>query len=138
MKPTNPAPHSRLVRLCTIVAVFAVLFSGVVWWSWRDGETETAEQTVPSSQSTAGLRPNIILVLSGNQAMVADRLHQSGASINLGWWESIDEQDLAGSVSELIGAPDQRRNMSRAGAGIVDGRGADRVVESLERIVQRR
>jgi len=75
--------------------------------------------------------PCILLITAENQTGIADGLHKKGFAENLGWFEQISETDLIKSLSEILPAADQRRKMSETGRGIVDGRGAARVVEFL-------
>lgn len=75
--------------------------------------------------------PNLIVVLADNQCALAEHLCSHGASINLGWHESISAQSIAHALNVLLGSRDVRTSMSEAGRMLVDGEGADRVNRAM-------
>ena len=78
--------------------------------------------------------PNVILVLAKNQQATAERLHTYGATINLGWSESVCETHMANGLEELCDS-NRRQVMSEAGRRLVDGDGSERVIHSLEEVM---
>ncbi len=73
--------------------------------------------------------PSLMLVLAGNQNIVAGGLAGAGAAVNLGPADRLDASNLAGLIAELSQAQSRRREMSENGQRLVDGLGARRVVE---------
>ncbi|MGA1794823.1 MAG: UDP-2,4-diacetamido-2,4,6-trideoxy-beta-L-altropyranose hydrolase [bacterium] len=85
--------------------------------------------------------PAAVLVLADNQRGIAAGLAAYGTVINLG--EAAEAPDahmaeapdahMAEALSSLIGDRGLRADMSRKGRELIDGRGAERVVENLRR-----
>jgi len=75
--------------------------------------------------------PSIVIVLAENQAGIAKGLDRAGIVINLGWHDQALEHRIAEALVGLLRAPERRRRMSRAAQQLVDGGGADRVIEAL-------
>ncbi len=75
--------------------------------------------------------PAMLIVVAANQEPIADGLASSGAAVNLGWPTKIDFQALVEKVQELVFSPDQRCAMSQTARELVDGRGRERVLESM-------
>lgn len=75
--------------------------------------------------------PNVILVLSSNQIGIADGLARAGVAVNLGWQDRIGPEEIRNCLVALARNPERRAQMSRRGRHLVDGRGAERVVEAL-------
>jgi len=79
---------------------------------------------------TLGL-PAVTLIVADNQRPNAVALAQAGAARVLGAAEAVDEAEIAAAVAELIADASARSAMSRAAAGLCDGRGAERVAQAL-------
>ncbi len=75
--------------------------------------------------------PNVILVLADNQRGIADGLDEEGTAVNLGWHESVGEEEIAHQVAQLIREDDQRHRMARKAQKLVDGWGTNRVVSRM-------
>jgi UDP-2,4-diacetamido-2,4,6-trideoxy-beta-L-altropyranose hydrolase len=75
--------------------------------------------------------PMILVVLSRDQTANAAALEARGAAINLGWHNSLSEPRIADAIKILATSADQRRAMSERGQKLVDGKGAERVVDLL-------
>ena len=75
--------------------------------------------------------PMILFVIAENQEGIANALAAHGAAINMGWHENWGESQLRAALTALIQQKELREDMARAGQGIVDGHGADRVVQSM-------
>lgn len=73
--------------------------------------------------------PALLVVLSDNQEENAAMLHQRGAAISLGWWESLVPADVCQVLGELNG--DRLAAMSQSSFDITDGQGAGRVAEVM-------
>jgi spore coat polysaccharide biosynthesis predicted glycosyltransferase SpsG len=74
--------------------------------------------------------PALALVVADNQIGLAAGLHEAGTIRNVGWFDAISDGDLASEIERFRTDP-ARREMSRRGRELVDGRGADRVVETM-------
>jgi UDP-2,4-diacetamido-2,4,6-trideoxy-beta-L-altropyranose hydrolase len=79
--------------------------------------------------------PSVLLILAGNQVEVARLLHEAGAAMVLGWHDQTTDDELAAAVRGLCADPARTRAMSKAAAGIADGRGAERVCDALEALL---
>lgn len=75
--------------------------------------------------------PALSVTLAENQRRVAAALAEAGATRALGWHEALDARSLRAAVFELARDPAARRQMSRRGRELVDGRGAMRVAALL-------
>ena len=75
--------------------------------------------------------PSLIFVVADNQVEAAQALDRNGAAINMGWHNRLAEQDLVDKLSEVIHSPVLRSTQSECGRSLVDGLGAERVVEEL-------
>lgn len=75
--------------------------------------------------------PNLVLTLFDNQRPTAEHLEAEGVSVNLGWYEDLQPDDLVRTVKALSGDAERRSRMARRGRSLVDGAGAARVIQSL-------
>jgi spore coat polysaccharide biosynthesis predicted glycosyltransferase SpsG len=75
--------------------------------------------------------PNMILVVAENQAPIANDLDKREVSVNLGWFEDVQEEDIKDNLSRLIKDVEKRRSMSENGMRLVDGGGVDRVIKEV-------
>lgn len=76
--------------------------------------------------------PSLVIVLADNQEEIARSLEDRGISINLGWYSNLDEENLQKTLDNLISQPDKRTDMSIRARDLVDGKGADRVLDRLD------
>jgi spore coat polysaccharide biosynthesis predicted glycosyltransferase SpsG len=76
--------------------------------------------------------PQLIVVQSETHWPTAHRLEEEGAATCLGWHASVSAGTIRQAVSTLLSDPLERQSMSRAGRKLIDGRGPDRLVTSLE------
>ncbi len=75
--------------------------------------------------------PTFTVILAENQQGIAEAMDRAGAAINLGWHADLAPDHLAAELSALLNDPQTRQSMSDAGQRLVDGRGAERVVNTL-------
>lgn len=75
--------------------------------------------------------PNLIVVLADNQRHVAEQFAEHGASINLGWHESVSAQAVNETLAQILRSRDTRIRMSNTGRALVDGQGAKRACMAL-------
>jgi UDP-2,4-diacetamido-2,4,6-trideoxy-beta-L-altropyranose hydrolase len=72
--------------------------------------------------------PALILLLADNQRENTRLLHMVDAVISLGWHREVACERIASALEGLCEEKDQRVKMSSVGRGLVDGKGAARVV----------
>lgn len=75
--------------------------------------------------------PSLMLVIAGNQELVARSLDQAGAAACLGRHETITEEQLAAQVSELAISPNRLNAMAARASVLCDGRGTQRTMLAL-------
>lgn len=75
--------------------------------------------------------PAVLLVSADNQQGVADGLAASGFAISLGSARPFPAEGLSAAVASLLADSSRREAMASAGRALVDGGGADRVVEAV-------
>ncbi len=75
--------------------------------------------------------PMVLIALANNQRGIATALAQRGAAINLGWQADLSPTQIARTINQLAPNVLQRRAMSEVGRSLVDGRGAERVVNAI-------
>lgn len=74
--------------------------------------------------------PALTLVVAGNQTPIASGLHEAGVVRNAGWFDAVSDNEL-GLAIDALRRDEARVEMSRRGRALVDGFGADRVVEAM-------
>jgi len=75
--------------------------------------------------------PNIILILAENQRLTAELLDRRGASLNLGWHQEVSSTRIAEGLEELSMSSARRVAMSVRCVELVDGKGAERIVQKI-------
>jgi len=75
--------------------------------------------------------PSIVMTLAENQKGINNSLGKDGFVTNLGWHEQVTEKDLKDALQHLILDTHKREQMSLKCRELVDGRGAQRVVETM-------
>jgi len=73
--------------------------------------------------------PNVIVVLAENQRGIARGLSASGVSFNTGAYNERTQKEVADSVERLIQNDESRLEMAKQALQLVDGKGADRILE---------
>lgn len=76
--------------------------------------------------------PSLVLILAENQAAIAKMLDALGVVRCVGWARDLDASRLAALINQLLSSPKETAQMQRRGQGLVDGRGADRILERLQ------
>jgi spore coat polysaccharide biosynthesis predicted glycosyltransferase SpsG/RimJ/RimL family protein N-acetyltransferase len=115
--------HSESVRLIENVTNMPELMT------WADMAVAGAG-TTSLEMCFLGL-PALLIVLADNQRLVAEELSRRGLAIYLREGAQTEASVLAGNFAELAASAQARRAMSERGREQVDGRGAERVVQSL-------
>ncbi len=75
--------------------------------------------------------PNLILVLADNQRRIAEQLQAAGVSHNIGDARRLDPPAIAAALDGLIHHRTIRHSMATSGQALIDGRGAERVLDCL-------
>jgi UDP-2,4-diacetamido-2,4,6-trideoxy-beta-L-altropyranose hydrolase len=75
--------------------------------------------------------PRLVIVLAENQAPIASGLESAGVAINLGEGNRLCPSKITESIRCLLLDPQARQMQSRRALQLVDGRGAERVVDYL-------
>ncbi|HVL68437.1 MAG TPA: UDP-2,4-diacetamido-2,4,6-trideoxy-beta-L-altropyranose hydrolase [Vicinamibacterales bacterium] len=75
--------------------------------------------------------PSIMIITAANQVGVAAGMHEHGAAELAGRAHEVSSDRLAAAIARLSADRQRRVNMSRAGRELVDGHGADRIVDRM-------
>ena len=75
--------------------------------------------------------PSLLITASENQHGCAQYLHQHGIAISLGGQSQVQPREAAAALSALAADPARRTEMSSGGRALIDGRGAQRVVQTM-------
>jgi len=81
----------------------------------------------------AGL-PTITLILAENQKDISESLAKEGALINLGWYHNVTENNIKEKIEGLIDGLQEMATMSEKSRRLVDGKGVNRVVDTITSI----
>jgi len=76
--------------------------------------------------------PQLVIVQNEAHWPTATRLEEEGAVACLGWHENVSAATIRQGVATLTNDDQERKAMARAGRALIDGRGADRLVNALE------
>jgi len=72
--------------------------------------------------------PSLLLQIAANQVNVIRTIATAGAGIDCGLAAGMQVENLAWHLGEILEDADRRQQMAVAGAALVDGRGAQRIV----------
>ena len=75
--------------------------------------------------------PAVLISLAKNQVEIGRKLHEKGCAVYLGRWQEIDADNVAAVLDSVIGEPDIRERLGRAGSLMVDGLGVYRVLKAV-------
>lgn len=78
--------------------------------------------------------PSITVLLADNQRPMTEAVADSGATINLGWHETVTSAQIASTILELARKPNRVRSLSHAAARLFGDRsraGVERVADRL-------
>ena len=78
--------------------------------------------------------PSLVAVLADNQAALTQAVAEFGASINLGWFETLTPDSYRHAIE--ASTVEQRQTMAQRCSELVDGKGAGRVAAILNQIEQ--
>lgn len=75
--------------------------------------------------------PSLIMTIADNQRFIAQAADQAGAALDLGPFGAVDEETWRAAFLALSVDRDRRAAMSRSAMDLIDGRGADRVMDEV-------
>lgn len=75
--------------------------------------------------------PCSMIILAENQVANVEKLSANGVILNLGWHDSVSENQMAQSLEKVIKSKKMREEMSLRSKALVDGAGRERVVEFM-------
>lgn len=75
--------------------------------------------------------PSLLVTLAENQQGCAEYLDSHGIAVNLGWRHKVQPAKTAAALNALAADAEKRREMSSRGQALIDGLGADRVVDAM-------
>lgn len=76
--------------------------------------------------------PFITGILAENQVAIAEDLGKKSLARNMGWYRDASEQELVRAVRSLAESQGERVRLAEHGRSIVDGRGAQRVLDVVQ------
>lgn len=75
--------------------------------------------------------PALLIDVASNQTAVAHELQRLGCALHLGGSRDVSAQKIAEELARLLRSEEERRSLSCRARGLVDGRGAGRVMTAL-------
>ncbi len=75
--------------------------------------------------------PAVVLLQANNQDIAAAEMARQGTVINLGMGDGVSVPGLAAAITELCNDPEKRREMSKRGQALVDGKGCRRCARKI-------
>ena len=80
--------------------------------------------------------PSLVVSIAENQRPACELLFEDGYIHYLGHHDAVTACDIAAAVHQLIDSADQRRQLAKASAQLVDGQGTQRVVDCMFSMVK--
>jgi spore coat polysaccharide biosynthesis predicted glycosyltransferase SpsG len=80
--------------------------------------------------------PMFLITTAKNHERAVATFASAGAALDAGWYHSLDRTTLASSLRRVIRDRELRQKMTEAASCMVDGKGAQRVVETMHAILQ--
>lgn len=102
---------------------------------WADMAVSAAGSTCWELAATGV--PAVLLVAAENQREIAAALAREEFAVNLGWHEEVAPERLTLATDRAMRDRNWRGKASERGRALVDGRGAERVAEEMERFARR-
>lgn len=78
--------------------------------------------------------PMFLITMAKNQEHAVDAFASAGAAFQGGWFSSLNRESLAASLRGVITDRDLRTNLITHAGRMVDGKGAERVVEAMHTV----
>lgn len=80
----------------------------------------------------------LLITIAENHEETAQAWDRAGAAVGAGWFRSFSEDELANSLRKLIADQKMQERLRDKAGQLVDGWGAKRVAEMMQRIRQDR
>jgi UDP-2,4-diacetamido-2,4,6-trideoxy-beta-L-altropyranose hydrolase len=80
--------------------------------------------------------PSLLTQVAENQTALSENLAAAGAAECLGWYASLTEDGIGEALVALINNPRKRASMSTAAKQLVDGKGSDRLFETMHQLTK--
>ncbi len=77
--------------------------------------------------------PMFLITTATNQEQAVEAYRVKRAAVTAGWFTVLDRAGLAQSLRQIIMRPELRKGIAENAGALVDGRGAQRVVENMRR-----
>lgn len=103
--------------------------SMATWMAWADVAVSAAGSTA-WELAYMGV-PSILIIIADNQKAIGQTLQKRGAVLCAGEAHSLNVPKLSSMLERLVSSYPMRKKMSRILRRIVDGRGAERVLEAI-------
>jgi UDP-2,4-diacetamido-2,4,6-trideoxy-beta-L-altropyranose hydrolase len=81
--------------------------------------------------------PMFLITMAKNHEAAVEALASAGVAFNAGWFSSLNREGLAGLLRKVVVDRELRAGLVKNAAGLVDGNGANRVVEAMNAISRR-
>jgi len=75
--------------------------------------------------------PNIIVYFAENQRPIAEKLHENGTAMSLGWFYELTQDRLLDTINDMLNSKEIRKKYSDTSKHLVDGSGTSRVIQSM-------
>ena len=75
--------------------------------------------------------PMLLVIVANNQERTVKAFSAARAAVSAGWFGSLEEESLVALLAKLIGDQTLRRQLQENAGRMVDGRGAQRVVDVM-------
>ncbi|HWR45768.1 UDP-2,4-diacetamido-2,4,6-trideoxy-beta-L-altropyranose hydrolase [Sporomusa sp.] len=75
--------------------------------------------------------PTLAFVLADNQEFIVHKMEELGYVKSIGWYNQLDDGQVINALLNLMSDYGKRKEMSRKGQKLVDGKGTERIVRSV-------
>ena len=75
--------------------------------------------------------PNIIMYFADNQMPIAEKLHEYGAALSMGWSHQLTIESIKQCIEDMLLSRERRSEYSIKSQDLVDGKGSQRVCREI-------
>ena len=75
--------------------------------------------------------PNLIMYFADNQRPIAEKLHEYGAALSMGWSHQLTIESIKQRIEDLLLSQERRNEYSIKSQDLVDGKGSQRVCREM-------
>ena len=130
----SAAPHLEQIRHQLNNTTFKsklIINSRNMWDQYREADLVLGAGGTGLLERMAIGAPSISIMVAENQRALISTAAEVGATIPVGNVDDLSATDLAAHIDVLADDHDIRDRMATAGRSVVDGKGAERIVEAL-------